>query len=118
MLEADPASLASTRTDRVGTLIDRLADAPRGEWITWQTYPPGQAQTARVPAADLPSGRVKTVARRVGPVEARGEHGAGGSAIVTVRRAVPAASAGSPISGMNTGACGGEAACEPEPSPA
>jgi hypothetical protein len=92
VLDTDPAGLAATRTERVGALVDELVAAPPGEWITWQTYPPEQAQTAQVAAADLRSGRVKTVARRAGPVEARVDHATDGTVTVVVTRTVSAAS--------------------------
>lgn len=42
-----------------------------GTWITWKTYTADQMDTARVAASDIRTGKIKTIAHLVGPVDAR-----------------------------------------------
>lgn len=49
----------------------RVAQTAPGTWVAWQTYPSERAVAARVAASDLRKGKVKTIVRVAGPVDAR-----------------------------------------------
>lgn len=48
-----------------------VAGSKPGTWVTWKIYSYNQAQTARVAASDLRNGKIKTVTKIAGPVDAR-----------------------------------------------
>lgn len=63
-----------------------LAAAPPGTWMEWRTYPPEQGYRARVAASELRTGKARTVADLVGPVDARTVRVPGGGIRVEVAR--------------------------------
>lgn len=89
VLGEDTVTVTETRSVRAQALAQRLNEAPAGEWITWQVYPVDQRQRAYVAASDLRAGRVKTVTRTAGAVEATVTRAADGSYAVLVARHDP-----------------------------
>lgn len=84
-----PTSAEDGSPDSRSVLRERayaIASAGPGQWFHWKTYPSTHLDTARVAASDLRTGKIKTVAALVGPVDARTVRASDGTIRVEVTR--------------------------------